>query len=527
MIYWVLRGSANDDAFITYRYAYNLATGQGFVYNVGERVLGTTTPLLTLLLGVLGLAWQGLLRLSSIWAPAVSLRWPDLLAFMPEAAAWIGATSLAVGGWLLGKLGESQAATEGVAPNSPEGEFSLVVWAVKWAGYLLYPTFPLLLGTMGMEMPLYLVFCLGAVAAFGRSRYLLAAVCAALAFLTRPDGLLLAALLAVAGAWRWRSQTTYLKMLSQWQPGGADALGFFRNFPWQPAGVFLALALPWLIFAWLYFGSPVPVTLVAKQNQGAMSFAADYHYLARALAFGRGYFANFWWFPPQLVLFGLGWGSSLWPRKQPAWGWGREQAFQLVIAWAILFALSYQLLGVSAYYWYYAPLIPAWVLGVAGGVALLAGWLTRGQDGRLASGLALGLLLILAFGQVQTRIMDRPPENPQYTAYREIGCWLRENTPPTARVGALEIGLIGYYSQRPIVDFAGLVQPQNSAWLRQASGWEPAILAALDTYRPAYVVMVGEYAAWREEEGFTQCSLLRSIPSPTSFTLYLYECPIP
>ncbi|MER3458003.1 MAG: hypothetical protein C4309_04615 [Chloroflexota bacterium] len=39
-----------DDAFITFRYARNLVAGLGFVYNPGEHVLGTTTPLYTLLL---------------------------------------------------------------------------------------------------------------------------------------------------------------------------------------------------------------------------------------------------------------------------------------------------------------------------------------------------------------------------------------------------------------------------------------------------------------------------------------------
>jgi hypothetical protein len=34
-----------DDAFITYRYAINFASGHGLVYNVGERVMGTTAPL--------------------------------------------------------------------------------------------------------------------------------------------------------------------------------------------------------------------------------------------------------------------------------------------------------------------------------------------------------------------------------------------------------------------------------------------------------------------------------------------------
>ena len=42
-----------DDAFITFRYARNLLNGAGFVYNPGEQVLGTTTPLYTLLMAAL------------------------------------------------------------------------------------------------------------------------------------------------------------------------------------------------------------------------------------------------------------------------------------------------------------------------------------------------------------------------------------------------------------------------------------------------------------------------------------------
>src|SRR5215210_2075718 len=47
-----------DDAYITFRYARNLAAGMGFVYNPGEAVLGTTTPGYTLLL--VPAAWLGL-----------------------------------------------------------------------------------------------------------------------------------------------------------------------------------------------------------------------------------------------------------------------------------------------------------------------------------------------------------------------------------------------------------------------------------------------------------------------------------
>jgi hypothetical protein len=54
-----------DDAYITFRYVQHLVQGQGFVYNPGEHILGTTTPLYTLLLALfltlthLPLPWLG------------------------------------------------------------------------------------------------------------------------------------------------------------------------------------------------------------------------------------------------------------------------------------------------------------------------------------------------------------------------------------------------------------------------------------------------------------------------------------
>src|SRR5437016_142374 len=48
-----------DDAFITFRYSRNILEGQGFVYNPGSRVLGTTTPLFTLLMAAVGAVTGG------------------------------------------------------------------------------------------------------------------------------------------------------------------------------------------------------------------------------------------------------------------------------------------------------------------------------------------------------------------------------------------------------------------------------------------------------------------------------------
>jgi hypothetical protein len=51
---WIIIGPKPiDDAYITFRYARNLAEGIGLVYNPCEHVLGTTTPLFSLVLALL------------------------------------------------------------------------------------------------------------------------------------------------------------------------------------------------------------------------------------------------------------------------------------------------------------------------------------------------------------------------------------------------------------------------------------------------------------------------------------------
>ena len=54
MYFWFQIGYTWEDALITIRYVRNIIQGNGFVYNLGERVLGTTTPGYTLLLAFLG-----------------------------------------------------------------------------------------------------------------------------------------------------------------------------------------------------------------------------------------------------------------------------------------------------------------------------------------------------------------------------------------------------------------------------------------------------------------------------------------
>jgi len=67
-----------DHAFFVYRYASNLARGEGFVFNPGERVEGVTCFLWTLLLAA--------------WAVA-GLRLPIVAPVLTAAAGGIGGSA--------------------------------------------------------------------------------------------------------------------------------------------------------------------------------------------------------------------------------------------------------------------------------------------------------------------------------------------------------------------------------------------------------------------------------------------------
>ena len=183
-----------DDPYITYRYAANLAQGAGFVFNTGERVLSTTTPLFALILsGSRMLGVQDMAALANL----------------------ISCISLGMGGLCIWHLGRHYAMP-----------------AVSWAGLLLYPTALLVQITIGSETPMYLALCLAAFVFFERRQYTLCAVMCALAVLTRGDGMLVAALISLAFVWQNRAS-------------------LLKKIPWRAVIVFAVILLAWAIPAWL------------------------------------------------------------------------------------------------------------------------------------------------------------------------------------------------------------------------------------------------------------------------------------
>ena len=457
LIYSFFSNWTYDDPFITYRYAANLQHGLGFVYNPGVRVLSTTTPLFTILLALFG----------------------DLWTDLPHLARMIGAFSLALGGIFLWDLAHTW--------KSPQA---------GWAGLLLYPTFPLLLGTLGSETPLYLAFCLGAFAFYSRRRYLLTAVWVALAVLTRPDGSLVA-LLLVAHYCVW----------------------IRRPVPWLALVLFFGLTLPWFVFAWVYFGSPVPVTLAVKQRQGSMAISQLF---APGLLSILGWYT--WW--PYLLEAGLSAAGMIFMFR-------RARHWALFLAWTVLYFLMYSALGVSGYFWYYAPLVPGFNVLLGLGISSISESFFSNRTSFFYS-TTITLYLVLFAAQVtHVQLMQQHPYqqlsiNNRLIIYQVAGEWLKDHTPPDASIGTLEGGIIGFYAQRRMIDFAGLIQPEVSAQFTRYSNYEAAALWAIEHYRPDYLLIFeNEFPQIERWYASPLCRVIQRFPGKSyaySHDLDVYLC---
>jgi hypothetical protein len=244
--------------------------------------------------------------------------------------------------------------------------------------------------------------------------------------------------------------------------------------------LFVATLLPWLVFAQLTYGSFLPNSFFAKFGQGRESYTFGPGLIQ--VASGLSSASHLYWLVGLLGLIGF----VEVVRRRPAW--------LIIIAWAGVYTASYLLMAVPYFHWYYLPLWPAIALLTAAGIVAVARWLNR--LGSLARfnwawpAILLGLTLIPQFHALRTSLtLDSPPYNQGYTA---IADWLKANTAPDASVAMIEIGIIGYYSDRRVVDVMGLVSPEVTRHLD--SGYQ-MLVYAMQRYWPDYAISL-EGTTW-------------------------------
>jgi hypothetical protein len=400
-------GISYDDAWITYRYAFNLAAGEGFVYNTGERVFGTSAPGYAALLALLSLP-------NPEWVPTVS--------------AALCVVSLAACGAAFATFGAARGSTlAGVVAG------------------LAFVVNPLALEAFSGEMVPQAALALWAATLIALERPGLATACGVAATMLRPDGLLVLAVVGIAQVWRE------------------------RRLPLVRMAVAAAVLAAWFGALWIVAGSPLPETLAAKQAQRISG-------LWRALGADMAYWLRSLTAYPSAVLP---------PRPQPGFtaflacaaaGLALlpfRRRWLLLAAWPLIAMVAYRQMRLPFFHWYLVPPLVLFAIGAglaADGLAAAAAAVLRrvrrgrveaaGRDPHIAWVVGAAILLITAAPMARTAWQQRASRpHAGERAYIAVGQWLARETPPDATVGYLEVGFIGYYSRRHIVDPLGLVSP--------------------------------------------------------------------
>lgn len=394
-----------DDAFISYRYADNLARGRGFVFNPGEWRLGSTAP------GHVLLAAGVRLVVGPDALPLVMVA-VGCLAWTAQAALLFGLLSRRLGHWPAG------AAAAGV------------LLGVAGSGLLV-----------SLETNLVVAFVLASTLAADRGRPALAAALAGLAVLTRPDALAFVGLLALWGVAGLRGA------------GAAASPGWRRAL--RPALAFAAPLVPWMLFAWITFGSPLPATAAAKYAKTPLA-----EYALHLLRIGPTRFA------PADAPLALGliaalavYGAVRWARSGPAGA--------LLVAWALGHGLSYLVLRpLTLFTWHLNPVTVVFAACALIGLGCLAERRSGARAIAWSARAALALVLLATAARSHGEAVSYAGSywGGQRTAvYLQVADWLRANVRAEQRVALLEVGLIVYHSDVRVHDLAGLVTPRTRA----------------------------------------------------------------
>lgn len=469
----LMQGYTTDDTYIHLRYAQNLIDRGEFSFNPGQQSYGATSPL-----------W--------IFILAIFLK----LGLAPFTAAWLaGVLSGLLLLLLLDAMLERMTFPTGWKPAIlllAAGD----VWFVRW-------TFS------GMETPLATALLLlllwplvsgrGPERAALWPRYLAWGVAAGLAGLVRPEFVILAPL-----ALPWLLGFEYARAGRR---GGAR---LFRPLLAALSGWMLVLG-PWFCYAYLTFGRVTPGTAAAKSSGMLPSPTAMGEYLfmgIKPLATTQGLL----WV--GLVILGMRFVirknrnmSTLWTELGRAddasagggrtthapgqdsrgaldsWGawdsWAVRGPLFLVgiaLTWSLVLLGGYAVKQVWMISRYISPLAPVLLLALG----VMAAWLTDGQsqegrghraegdraEGRWASrGVLLGVVLLTLLGNAWIfgdRVVPHARKFPAgvRACYLGMGEWLSRNTEPDAVVAALDIGAVGYASERRVLDLMGLVSPE-------------------------------------------------------------------
>lgn len=410
-----------EDAMITMRYARNIAQGEGYVYNPGGHDFATSSVTWTL-----------------ICAGSFAVAGDDecSLYLIKSLESVLCACCMILTGLLGQRLRLSGFAT-----------IFLVAAMFFSNGVFLFMS-------AGMELPLFLLLILLSISSYLYRSYGLTGVTLGLLFLTRPEGILTAAVLGV------------VRIIEAF--GAKEGFSRLAAAGGKSAGAFILVVAPWLLFASYYFGRIVP-----DSGEVKLLTATNWGYYISGLT-DKLVDSRVWAIP---FFIGICWTLLK-----------EDREWLIILFHFVLYNLFFVLMLFPKCPWYYIPNDFAFFALAALGLDIIfrSVKLNRPYWATALGSFVLFLLIVVPDQSgLQLRVTRLTKELESLTLKNElvekrVANWLNENSPVNTVIGMPNIGVVGFYLKRPVVDLVGLVHPDiarnpsQEYWIRK--------------YKPDYVV---------------------------------------
>jgi hypothetical protein len=442
-----------DDAFITFRYAQNLAMGLGMTYHPGERILGTTTPFYASILagGIrLGLTPVFLSGLIDLFTFGLMLFFVLKIAKKMFSGFW---------------------------------------WLWLWAALVLNFSW---ISLTGMETWLYSFLIYWTFWSLMKDRPWATSMGSVLCALLRPEGLLVWTIVFPILIYRY--------------------IGFpeEKRKAWRyPILSGLLLLLAGLLIPTLYFGSWLPHSILIKQEQVTLAVKWKSYFTG---IFEKYHYSNGYPTPLMLVMLaGLVWGFLYHPQLRPLLSWGFLYQLFMILGKAPW----YEWYETPVIPWFFLCVAAFWNRTHHYAKQLFGEKANRAADFRIQ--LSILLLSVIFLFPVWKRPQksrfissNRIQTNLRKMGNIEAARWMASHTPSDAKVAAIETGIPGYYSGRRIHDLIGMVTPDPGLFHRRTSPWDIAMEKRCDYILYPFANLPGDFLSvpsklfWRNYrmEGF-------------------------
>lgn len=463
-----------DDSYITLKFAANFFKYNGITYDGNSYLTGATSPLHIVLVALAGLLFK--LETASLFVSIVFFILSSLLVYL----------------WTLQIYND-----RGIA--------LLAGVLMSTSGWLVFDALN------GLETTTFIFFSLLTFYLFYvYERKFYYVIPLFLSILTRPEGWFVA-----CAIWLWQ--------VIQWIDQKDTRI--LRHLL-VSMSVLVLLVVPYFAFSLYCTSSLLPGTALCK----GIFFAETYLPLTRKIVYFKHCLSLFYktlLYPAPLFILPF----ILFSRK----------VISIPYLWfyGTIFYLLYFLLFPVAikHYWcrYQHIFIPLMIIAIAGGAVELLKMCKR-KTLTILMGLLVALSLIynqsISFTKVG-KIYSGEIESTKSTLL-DLAIWIKENTPEDSQIALHDIGVIGYFSGRNIIDLVGLVNPEVSRyyWDEQTNKplaiEEREVINYLKEKKPDYLVMFPEWDRYFNffQSGNEKCFKLihtSNLLFPTQLRYHVYK----